>query len=273
MEELLEEARFLAEQGVGELNVIAQDAANYGVDTAGGRLLHRLVMRLSQIDGLRWIRLLYLHPAHVYDELIEVMAGEPKVCRYVDMPLQHISDRILRAMGRGILRGQTEELLERLRDRIPGVALRTTFLTGFPGETEEDFEELLEFVREQRFDRMGCFAYSAEEGTAAAGMPQQVERQVAERRRDALMAAQQEIAFELAEDRRGEITEVLAEPKLRLDEELWPARSPAEAPDVDPLIYVSGRELTPGSFYEVRIAGGLGYDCVAELVAGDQDGS
>ena len=165
--------------------------------------LHRLLRDLCRIEGLEWIRLLYAHPAHFYDDLIDVMAAEQKVCPYVDLPLQHISNRILKVMGRKVTRTKIERLVARLRDRIPGVTLRTTFITGLPGETEAEFEELLEFVREQRFDRVGCFAYSPEEDTPAAAMPDQVPPEVAEERRDLLMAAQADIAMDLARGPRG----------------------------------------------------------------------
>ncbi|KPK62269.1 MAG: hypothetical protein AMK73_06385, partial [Planctomycetes bacterium SM23_32] len=180
MDELLAEAQELVAGGVLELNVIAQDTANYGLDTEGKRLLHVLVRRLCRTDGLRWLRLLYMHPAHVYDELVEVMADEEKVCPYVDVPLQHVADAVLARMGRRITRAQVEDLIARLRERLPGLALRTTFMTGFPGETDRDFAELLDFVRQMRFDRLGCFVYSREEGTPAAELPDQVPRRVAE---------------------------------------------------------------------------------------------
>ncbi len=169
--ELLDEARYLAGSGVRELNVIAQDTTAYGTDTVGEPRLHTLLRDLCAIDGLEWVRLLYAHPAHFYDGLVDVLASEEKLCPYVDLPLQHVSDRLLKAMGRKVTRAQIEALVGTLREAIPDVTLRTTFITGLPGETEEEFEELLEFVQEQRFDRVGCFAYSPEEDTPAAGMP------------------------------------------------------------------------------------------------------
>jgi ribosomal protein S12 methylthiotransferase len=266
MEEVIEEARRLAEDGVRELNVIAQDTASYGVDIYGERCVHTLLRELCRIGELRWIRLLYAHPAHLYDELMDAVAEEEKVCPYVDVPLQHVSDRVLRRMGRGLTRAESEELVSALRRRIPGVTLRTTFLTGFPGETEEDFAELLDFVREMRFERLGAFAYSPEEGTAAEGLPDQVPQEVAERRRDELMATQQEIAFELAAERVGERAEVLMEEGEPLEGDLHPARSPHEAPDVDPLIYVHAPAPPPGEFARVEIVDAVGYDCIARVV-------
>jgi ribosomal protein S12 methylthiotransferase len=270
MDELLEEARYLVEEGVRELNVIAQDTANYGVDADGERRLHVLLRRLCEVAGLRWLRLLYVHPAHVYDELLDVMAGEEKVCPYLDIPLQHIADPVLARMGRKVTRAEIERLLERLRERVRGLALRTTFMTGFPGETDAHFEELLAFVRQARFERVGCFAYSREEGTPAARLPEQVPAEVAEERRDALMTAQQEIAFELAAARRGERTEVLVEEGGLPEQGLWPARSPREAPDVDPVVLLTAdRAPEPGQFLPVEIVGAIGYDCVAEPAEGE----
>jgi len=263
-DELLDEARYLAGSGVRELNVIAQDTTAYGTDTAGEPRLHALLRDLCAVDGLEWVRLLYAHPAHFYDELIEVLADEPKLCPYVDLPLQHVSDRLLKAMGRRVTRARIEALVEELRDAVPDVTLRTTFITGLPGESEEEFEELLDFVQEQRFDRVGCFAYSPEEDTPAAAMPDQVPTEAAEERRDLLMAAQAEIAMDLAAARVGERAHVLIEPTEAGAEDVYPARSQHEAPDVDPLIYVtSTRALKAGDFVDVEIVGAEGYDCVA----------
>jgi ribosomal protein S12 methylthiotransferase len=266
MPEVLAEARYLVEQGARELNVIAQDTSSYGVDTEGKPLCHALLSELCRIEGLAWVRLLYVHPAHVYDELIDVIAGEEKACPYVDMPLQHISDRVLRRMGRKVTRPQIEALIEKLRERIPGVTLRTTFMTGFPGETEEEFHELLDFVSEVRFDRVGCFAYSAEDGTRAARLRDQLPGAVRQERCGTLMAAQQEIAFELAAARAGERTLVLTEEDDPDAEGLRAARSRREAPDVDPVVYVAGDDVPAGEFVHVKIVGSAGYDCIAEVL-------
>jgi ribosomal protein S12 methylthiotransferase len=267
MAALVEEARYLVRHGVRELNVIAQDTSSYGVDTEGRPLLHTLLEELCRIKGLAWLRLLYVHPAHVYDELVEVIAGEEKICPYVDLPLQHISDRILKRMGRKVSRRQVEQLIAKLRERISGLTLRTTFMTGFPGETEAEFEELLQFVRDVRFDRVGCFAYSTEEGTRAADLPDHVPQRVREERCGILMATQQEIAFELAAARVGERTLVLMEEEEPGEEGLRRARSRREAPEVDPVIYVAGDDVPQaGEFAHVRIVGSAGYDCVAEVL-------
>ncbi len=265
-DDLLEEARLLAGQGVRELNVIAQDTASYGRDLHGEPRIHELVRDLCAIDDLRWVRLLYVHPAHVRDELIEVMAGEEKFCAYVDLPLQHINDDVLARMGRRCTRAEVEALIGRLRERIPGLALRTTFMTGFPGETDEQFKELLQFGRDVRFDRLGCFAHSPEEGTRAADLGGQVPKDVREERYARVMGAQQEIAFELGEARVGERTMVLMEEGEATEDGLVPARSRLEAPDVDPLSHVGGEDVpAPGTFAEVEIVAAAGYDCVAEV--------
>ena len=269
-DEILAEARYLVGRGVRELNIIAQDTAAYGMDRNDLPSAPDLLERLCDEAGAKWIRLLYAHPAHIGDDLIEVVAGRGEVCPYVDMPLQHISDQMLRRMGRGIRRVAVEELIERVRERIPGVTLRTTFLLGFPGETDEDFEELLAFVEGVRFDRAGCFAYSREEGTPAAEFPDQVPAEVARERCDELMAAQQEVAFDLAEERVGGVTEVLME-EGEAEDGLRPARSAHEAPDVDPVVYIEPPAPPPGEFATVRITESNGYDWVARTVKGEAD--
>jgi ribosomal protein S12 methylthiotransferase len=271
-EELLAEARALVETGARELNVIAQDTAAYGVDLDGKPAVHTLLRELCRIDGLRWVRLLYAHPAHFYDELIEVVASEEKVCPYLDVPLQHVNDGVLARMGRRITRRQTEDLIARLRREVPGLTLRTTFLVGFPGEDDAAFDELLAFVEQTRFERLGCFAYSREEGTAAAKMPDQVAPEAAQERLDRLMSAQQEIAFELSAARVGERTTVLLEQGAEGD--LTPARSPHEAPDVDPLVYVIGvGDREPGAFVDVDIVDSAGYDSIARAAPEESDGA
>jgi len=267
-DEVLAEARYLASHGVRELNVIAQDTAAYGLDLDGRQGVHLLLRDLCRVPELTWVRLLYAHPAHVYDEMIAVIAGEEKICPYVDLPLQHANDSVLSRMGRKTTRSQIEQLVETLRERIPGVTLRTTFLTGFPGETDAEFEELLQFVRDMRFDRVGCFPYSREEGTPAADMPNQLPEKVAQERCDAVMAAQQPVAFEWAAARIGSRELVLMEEGAPNDDGLPPARSRAEAPDVDPLVFVDGDDIPPpGAFVEVKIIGSQGYDSTARMDA------
>ncbi len=269
-EQLEAEARLLAARGVRELNIIAQDTTAWGLDRFGEPRLHELLRDLCAIDELRWVRVLYMHPAHIYDELIDLLAAEPKICPYVDVPLQHVSDRILQAMGRAVSRGRIEDLLNSLRSRIPGVTLRTTFIVGFPGETEDEFEDLLGFVRQQHIERVGCFAYSREEGTPAADMAPQVPQDMSRARVQRLMSAQQQIAFALAAERAGERTSVLIEEAV--DQGTYVGRSPHEAPDVDPVIYVaSQRALEAGRFIDAEIVGSEGYDCLAvDLEGGDE---
>jgi ribosomal protein S12 methylthiotransferase len=267
MGDLLAEARALVDNGVRELNVIGQDTAAYGTDRSGRSEAHVLLRSLARLHGLTWLRLLYVHPAHVTDDLIDVIGGEPTVCPYIDLPLQHASDAVLTRMRRRTDRAAIEKLVDKLRTRIRGVTIRTTFITGFPGETDGNFQELLDFVNAMRFDRLGCFVFSREEGTAAAEMPDQVPEAIAQERLDELMTTQQQIAFELAAARVGARTAVLMEEEQarRLDG-LRPARSPHEAPDVDPLVYVEGDAPPTGEFVQVRVVGSMGYDCVARVV-------
>jgi ribosomal protein S12 methylthiotransferase len=268
MDEILDEAERLIETGVKEINVIAQDTTAYGRDR-GRPALHKLLNRLSSLcaDDV-WLRVLYTHPAHYYPELIDALASEPAICPYIDIPLQHINDRILDRMGRGVTRDDIEKLIERLRCDIPNLTLRTTFIVGFPGESEEDFGELLEFVQAARFDRMGVFTYSVEEGTAAAGFSPHVPDETKNRRRHALMMAQQDIAFEKAASRIGETATVLLEDERDPETGFVLARSIHEAPDVDPFILVRGQPLpTESKTIDVKIVDSLGYDSLAEVVS------
>jgi ribosomal protein S12 methylthiotransferase len=264
LQEVLDEARALIEQGAVELNLIAQDTAAYGMDRPGGPRLHELLVRLCALDGAQWVRLLYAHPAHFYPELIEVLAGREQVCPYLDVPLQHISDRCLKRMGRKVRRADVERLIDTLRRRIPGVTLRTTFLVGFPGETDEEFREVLEFMQAVRFDRLGAFAYSREGGTAAARLKGQVPEEVKLERYHLLMSAQHEIACERAAERVGERTRVLIESAAPPAGGPACGRSPREAPDVDPLILLPDAPTARvGDMLDVQIVGSEGYDCIA----------
>jgi len=265
LEDVLHEARFLLEGGVRELNLIAQDTTAYGMDR-GRPELHVLLERLCALAPGRWVRLLYTHPAHYRPETIEALASLPEICPYLDVPLQHISDPVLQRMGRKVRRRDAERLIETLRARIPDLALRTTFLVGFPGETDRDFEELLDFVRQVRFDRLGAFTYSKEEGTPAAAFEGQVPDHVKQARYHELMGLQHEIACELAGERVGERTRVLVEAASCPEEALAVARSPHEAPDVDPVILIEDAPaLRPGDVVEVEIIAGVEYDCLARL--------
>ncbi len=264
MERLLDEARKLAEGGARELMVIAQDTTYYGLDLYGRRRLGELLRALCRIDGIEWIRLHYAYPAHFPEEVIEAMAEEPKICKYLDIPLQHISDSQLRAMRRGITREETLALVRHLREAVPGIALRTTLLVGYPGESEADFAELEEFVRRTRFERLGVFPYSEEEGTYSAtqlsdNVPEEVKRMRAER----IMEIQNNISREENVKRVGQRLRVIVD---RREGEWWVARSQYDSPEVDEEILIpADRELETGRFYEVRVTGAEDYDLYAEL--------
>jgi len=264
-DEIIVEAGELVERGVREINVIAQDTSVYGAEKPGGMRIHNLLARLAQISDLHWLRLLYTHPAHFPTELIDAYTGIPKLCPYVDLPLQHLNNDILRRMGRGATAEESLKLIERLRLRVPGIAIRTTFIVGFPGETDAQFRELLEYVKDLRFEHVGVFPYSQEEGTPAALMPDQIPDQVKEERVRELMLAQQEIVFARNASiigTRGEV--VIDEPGD--DDGIWLGRSITQAPDVDSLTYVEGSDLAAGQFIEVEIAGADGYDLVASPI-------
>ncbi len=266
MEHLLKEARYLVEEvGVKEIILVAQETTLYGVDLYGEKKLPALLKELSEIDGLKWIRILYCYPEEITEELIDVMSSEPKVLHYLDVPIQHASDTILKRMGRRTSRAELEEKIAMMRKRIPDICLRTTLISGFPGETEEDFEIVKEFVKKMRFDRLGVFAYSKEEGTPAAEMPDQIPEEVKEARRDELMLIQQEIAFGKAEERIGEEYDVLVEGRIPEDE-VYVGRTYLDAPEVDGFVFFeSDRELVSGELVRVRIVDCNEYDLIGEL--------
>ena len=265
MEELLEEARGLAQGGVKELILVAQETTLYGTDLYGEKTLHRLIRELAKLDGIRWIRVLYCYPEEIYDELIRTMKEEPKFCHYLDLPVQHASDRILRRMGRRTSRADLERIIDRLRTEIPDIILRTTLITGFPGETQEDHEELMEFVDRMEFNRLGVFTYSPEEDTPAAVMPDQIGEEVKQMRRDELMELQQEVAFDLAEGMRGKVVWAMIEGQVA-GENAYVARTYADAPNVDGYLFINTDELLmSGDFARVRITGACEYDLIGEL--------
>ncbi len=266
MERLLKEAKDLAGQGVKELILVAQEITLYGKDLYGEKSLHRLLRKLCKVEGIRWIRLLYCYPEEVDDELIQVIKEEKKICHYLDLPIQHASDEILKKMGRRTSKAQLKEIVTKLRDEIPDIAIRTTLITGFPGETNEQHDELKEFVDEMEFDRLGVFTYSPEEDTPAADMPDQVAEEVKEERQAELMELQQEIAFDQAEDMIGREVLVLIEGKVA-DEDAYVGRTYRDAPNVDGLIFVqTEEELVTGDFARVRVTGALDYDLIGELI-------
>ncbi len=266
MERLIKEATALAEQGVKELILVAQETTLYGKDIYGEKSLPKLLKELCKISGLRWIRILYCYPEEITDELIQVIKEEDKICKYLDLPIQHACDDILKRMGRRTSKTQLIEIIEKLRREIPEIALRTTLITGFPGETKEQHEELMEFIDEMEFDRLGVFTYSPEEDTPAARMENQVDEEVKEDRQADLMELQQEIAFDLAEDMIGREVLVMIEGKVA-DENAYVGRTYKDAPNVDGLIFVeSDEELMSGDFAKVRVTGALEYDLIGEII-------
>lgn len=261
----MEEARQLAGKGVKELILVAQETTLYGVDLYGQKMLPKLLKELAKISGIQWIRIQYCYPEEITDELIQVIKEEEKVCHYLDIPIQHASDTILRRMNRRTDQNQLREMIGKLRREIPDIALRTTLISGFPGETEEDHELLLEFVDEMEFDRLGVFAYSAEEDTPAFSFENQVPQEIKEERRDQLMELQQEIAFEKSEGMKGRILDVLIEGKVA-DEPAYVGRTYMDAPGVDGLIFVNtGQLLMSGDFVRVKVVGASEYDLIGEV--------
>ena len=256
---VLNEARILADQGIEEVNLIAQDTSRY-------EGLSKLLQQLAGLDGLRWIRLLYCHPRNMTDELLSVIAGEEKVCSYVDIPLQHIADPVLKRMGRKVTRRQTEELIEKMRDRIPDVVLRSTMMVGFPGETDQDFEALMQFVEDVRFDNLGAFMYSDEEGTPAGRMPGKVDKKVKKGRFRRLMNLQSGISREKNRQRKGQMTEVLVEGISGNEKYLLQGRTRFQAPEVDGVVYLNDN-VPIGAFVDVKITRTLTYDLVGKGVA------
>lgn len=265
MERLIAQTEDMAEQGVKELILVAQETTVYGKDLYGKKSLHILLKKLCEIRGIRWIRILYCYPEEIYDELIETIRDEKKICHYLDIPIQHASDRILKRMGRRTSKQELIDIVGKLRKEIPDIVLRTTLITGFPGETEEDHEELKEFVDEMEFDRLGVFTYSPEENTPAAEMADQVPEEVKEERRDELMELQQEISYDRGQDRIGQELLVMIEGKVA-DESAYIGRTYGDAPKVDGYIFVqTGELLMTGDFAKVRVTGALEYDLIGVL--------
>ena len=264
-ERLIQQAEYMASQGVKELILVAQETTVYGTDIYGKKTLHLLLKKLCGIKGIRWIRVLYCYPEEIYDELIQVMKEEKKICHYLDLPIQHASDRILKRMGRRTSKEQLVEIIGKLRREIPDIILRTTLITGFPGETEEDHQELMEFVDEMEFDRLGVFTYSAEEGTPAVSMDGQISAELKEARRDELMELQQEISLEKGNERIGQELLVMIEGKVS-GESAYIGRTYGDAPNVDGYLFVqTGELLMTGDFAKVRVTGAMEYDLIGEL--------
>lgn len=266
MERLVKEAEGLAKQGVKELILVAQETTLYGKDIYGEKSLHKLLKELCKINGIQWIRILYCYPEEIYDELIQVMKEEPKICHYLDLPIQHANDQILKRMGRRTSKQQLVDIVHKLREEIPDIALRTTLITGFPGETKGQHEELMEFVDEMEFDRLGVFTYSPEEDTPAATMPDQIDEEVKEDRQAEIMELQQEIVFDQAEDMIGREVLVMIEGKVA-DENAYVGRTYKDAPNVDGLIFINTDvEMMSGDFAKVRVTGAVEYDLIGELI-------
>ena len=271
LENLMAQAKHLVQNGAKELILVAQETTLYGTDLYGAKSLPKLLEELSSIEELQWIRILYCYPEEITQELVDAIKRLPKVCRYLDIPIQHSSDRILKKMGRHTKRKEIADAIQKLRSEIPGIALRTTLMTGFPGETEEDFEDLKGFVKEQRFDRLGVFAYSQEEDTPAAERKDQIDEEVKEARRDEIMKLQQEIAFEKCEEQIGIELSVMVEGSL--PEESLPngsvyiARTYMDAPEVDGYVFVRSEwNLMSGDFITVKVVGAEGYDLIGKII-------
>ena len=265
MEYLVSQAESLVEKGVRELILVAQETTVYGVDIYGKKSLAELIKRLAGIGGLSWIRILYCYPEEIDDSLIEVIKNEPKVCHYLDMPIQHASDNILKRMGRRTTKQELKDVIARLRENISDIALRTTLITGFPGETQEEHEEMLDFVDEMEFDRLGVFTYSAEEDTPAAEMPGQIDEEVKEARRDAVMELQQAVSLDKSREMVGRVIECLIEGKIE-DDNTYVGRSYKDAPNVDGYVFVNTDEnLMSGDIVKVRIDGAMEYDLIGSL--------
>ena len=266
MEELIDEAKELANQGVKELILVAQETTLYGKDIYGEKSLPRLLKALCKIQGLRWIRILYCYPEEITDELIQVIKEEPKICHYLDLPIQHASDAILKRMGRKTSKEQLISIIGKLREEIPDITLRTTLITGFPGETDEQHEELMDFVDQMEFERLGVFTYSPEEDTPAAEMLDQISEEIKQDRQAELMELQQDIVFDRNEDLIGEEMLVMIEGKVA-DENAYVGRTYRDAPNVDGLIFVNtDEELVSGDFAKVKVTGAMDYDLIGELL-------
>ena len=262
MDSVVAEAEKLAARGVKELVLVAQDTTLYGTDLAGKSLLPQLLDRLCGIEGLHWLRLLYCYPEHITEELLEVMARQEKVVKYMDIPVQHASGKVLAAMNRPGDRESLTRLFRRIREKVPGIVLRTTVMTGFPGEDEEDFTALCEFIKEICFERLGCFAFSPEEGTAAAALPDQIPEKVKNRRRDIVMETQARISDAYNRSRIGQTVEVLVESFDRYAE-CWFGRSAADAPDIDcKVFFTTKKRVQPGDLVQVRITDTMDWDLI-----------
>ncbi len=264
MGEVVERAKSLVQEGVKEIILVAQDLSSYGLDLYGRPMLAELLRELGRLEGAGWLRLLYLHPAHLNSELIEVIASMERICKYIDLPLQHISDRILKEMNRKMGGREIEDLLALLRASIPGVVLRTTFIVGFPGETEREFEELLEFVWRSKFGRLGCFPYSPQKGTPAARLPGQIPAEVKREREERLLALQVEVSRTVNQKRVGREEIALIEEEISPN--TYSGRTQGEAPEIDGGVIIKGEGLKPGDMVRIKITGSSDFDLIAQVI-------
>lgn len=272
MEELVAKARDLVDQGVQELILVAQETTLYGTDIYEKKSLHLLLNELCKLEDLVWVRILYCYPEEIYPELIDTMKNQPKICHYLDLPIQHASDRILKRMGRKTTKRDLVDLIGKLREAMPDIVLRTTLIAGFPGETEEDHHEVLDFIDEMEFDRLGVFTYSREDGTPAATMPDQIDEETKICRRDRIMELQQEISLDKGENRVGSVIDVVIEGKVA-DEDAYIGRSYADAPGVDGYVFIENvtADLMSGTFVKVYIKAAMEYDLIGELYDEDDE--
>lgn len=267
MESLVKEAEILAEKGVRELILIAQDTSLYGKDLYGEQKLHVLLRKISEIPDIKWIRILYCYPENIYDELVEEMGNNPKVLHYLDMPVQHTNDRILRLMGRRSTGAKIKDTVARLRAKMPDMCIRTTFITGFPTETQEEFESVIDFMKEIKFDRLGVFTYSPEEGTPACKMGGQIDEEIKAQRKESIMEAQMEISAEIGEKFVGKTLEVIVEGKIEDEDDLYCGRSYRDCYEIDGFVFFnSSEDLIAGDFYNIKITSAGDYDLIGEMV-------
>jgi ribosomal protein S12 methylthiotransferase len=272
LEDLVNEALYLADQGVKELILVAQETTLYGKDLFGEKYLPKLLKRLCQIDGIAWIRILYCYPEEITDELIDIMKKEPKICRYLDIPIQHASDRILKLMGRRTNKEDLIRIITKLRENLPDIVLRTTLITGFPTESEEEHQELMEFVEEMAFERLGVFTYSKEDNTAAAKLKPQIPAKIKKQRQKELMKLQQSIVFSNNEKLIGKTYDVLVEGKITEEENVFIGRTYMDAPQVDGFLFLtSDKELISGNIVKAAVTGAKGYDLIGEMVKGSEN--
>lgn len=272
IESLVEETEILAKQGVKEIVIVAQDSSIYGRDLYGESKLHILLEKLCEVEGIEWIRLLYCYPETLTEQTIQVMAKQPKICHYIDLPIQHGSDTVLKRMGRKSTQSILKQKITELRQAMPDIAIRTTFIVGFPNETEQEFQELIDFIKEIRFDKLGVFTYSQEEGTPAASMENQIEEDVKQKRKDIAMEVQKAISAQHCESQIGSIKQVIVEGKLP-EQDIYCGRTMKDAPDIDGLVFFSSKqELISGDFVKVFIKQASDYDLIGELFYADESG-